>query len=75
MLETVLELLSAIPDLDIRKNEPMSAHTSFRIGGPAKFFLEAKSQDAAEVVVWGSGCPLREFMYADDLGDACLFLK
>lgn len=46
MLETVLELLSAIPDLDIRKNEPMSAHTSFRIGGPAKFFLEAKSQDS-----------------------------
>lgn len=37
-------------------------------------FHEAKSQDAAEVVVWGSGCPLREFMYADDLGDACLFL-
>ncbi len=27
-----------------------------------------------EVVVWGSGTPLREFLHVDDLADACLFL-
>jgi GDP-L-fucose synthase len=37
-------------------------------------FHEAKVQNSAEVVVWGSGTPLREFLFADDLADACLFL-
>jgi GDP-L-fucose synthase len=35
---------------------------------------QAKSENAPEVVVWGSGTPLREFLYVDDLADACLFL-
>lgn len=35
---------------------------------------EAKMKDAKEVVVWGSGTPRREFLYADDLADACNFL-
>ena len=37
-------------------------------------FHEAKESDSAEVVVWGSGTPKREFLYADDLADACVFL-
>ena len=37
-------------------------------------FHEAKISNAPEVVVWGTGSPLREFMFADDLADACLFL-
>lgn len=35
---------------------------------------EAKVNQSAEVVVWGSGTPLREFLYADDLAEACTFL-
>lgn len=35
---------------------------------------EAKETGAAEVVVWGSGSPLREFLFADDLADACYML-
>jgi GDP-L-fucose synthase len=35
---------------------------------------EAKQQHAAEVVLWGTGAPLREFLHADDLADACCFL-
>ena len=46
MFGTVLELLSVVSDLSIIQNEPMSSHTSFKIGGPARFFLEAKSQEA-----------------------------
>lgn len=37
-------------------------------------FHEAKVNGSKEVEVWGSGTPKREFMYADDLADACLFL-
>jgi GDP-L-fucose synthase len=37
-------------------------------------FHEAKLENLPEVVVWGSGSPLREFLFADDLADACLFL-
>lgn len=37
-------------------------------------FHEAKEAGLTEVVCWGDGTPLREFMYVDDLADACLFL-
>jgi len=37
-------------------------------------FHEAKESRAPEVVCWGSGTPRREFMFCDDLGDACCFL-
>ncbi|MCE5286412.1 MAG: GDP-L-fucose synthase [Pelosinus sp.] len=37
-------------------------------------FHEAKVNGSAEVVVWGTGRPLREFLYVDDLADACVFL-
>jgi GDP-L-fucose synthase len=35
---------------------------------------EAKIANAAEVVVWGTGTPKREFLYADDLAEACTYL-
>ncbi len=35
---------------------------------------EAKANNEKEVVVWGSGSPMREFLFADDLADACYFL-
>ena len=37
-------------------------------------FHEAKVNGSAEVVVWGSGTPMREFCYVDDLAEACVFL-
>ncbi len=37
-------------------------------------FHEAKMNGLKEVMIWGSGTPKREFLYADDLADACLFL-
>lgn len=39
-----------------------------------KRFHEAKQQNLPEVVMWGSGTPLREFLYVDDAADALLFL-
>jgi GDP-L-fucose synthase len=35
---------------------------------------EAKVSDLPEVEIWGSGQPRREFLYSDDLADACVFL-
>ena len=37
-------------------------------------FHEAKVSGAKEVVCWGTGTPLREFLYVDDLADACVYL-
>lgn len=37
-------------------------------------FHEAKTENKSEVVIWGSGRPLREFMFSDDLADACYYL-
>ncbi|AHF89241.1 GDP-fucose synthetase [Opitutaceae bacterium TAV5] len=37
-------------------------------------FHEAKAAGAPEVVAWGTGTPMREFLHVDDLADACAFL-
>ena len=37
-------------------------------------FHEAKEQGLTEVTCWGTGSPLREFLYVDDLADGCVFL-
>lgn len=37
-------------------------------------FHEAKSNKDEEVIVWGTGTPKREFLYADDLAEACVYL-
>ena len=43
---------------------------------PALFrkFHEAKVKKHSAVTIWGTGSPIREFIYVDDLADACLFL-
>lgn len=37
-------------------------------------FYEAKKDNAPTVELWGTGTPLREFLYVDDMADACVFL-
>ena len=51
--------------------DPMNSHV---IPGLVRRFHEAKVNGDIEVVVWGTGTPRREFLYVDDLADACLFL-
>jgi GDP-L-fucose synthase len=50
---------------------PNNSHV---LPGLIRRFHEAKENNAAEVMVWGTGTPKREFLYADDLADACFFL-
>jgi GDP-L-fucose synthase len=37
-------------------------------------FITAKNKGETSVTIWGIGSPLREFLHADDLAAACLFL-
>ena len=37
-------------------------------------FHEAKINNSPSVELWGTGSPLREFLYSDDMADACVFL-
>ncbi len=48
--------------------------TSHVIPALLRKFIEAKQAGASKVTVWGSGTPYREFLFVDDLADACIFL-
>ena len=37
-------------------------------------FITAKKNNTKEVIIWGTGTPRREFMFVDDLAEACMFL-
>lgn len=37
-------------------------------------FHEAKMGSASEVILWGDGSPMREFLYVDDMADACVHM-
>lgn len=50
---------------------PMNSHV---LPALIRRFYEAKENGMDEVVCWGDGTPLREFMYVDDMADACVFL-
>jgi GDP-L-fucose synthase len=47
--------------------DPIRSHA---VGGLAMRFLEAHKLDAPEVIVWGSGAPVREWLYVDDAAEA-----
>jgi len=50
---------------------PQNSHV---IPGLIRRFHEAIEEGKSEVTIWGSGVPQREFLFSDDLGEACLFL-
>ena len=50
---------------------PMHSHV---LPALIRRFHEAKLAGAPEVMIWGTGKPLREFLYVDDLADACVYL-
>ena len=47
--------------------------TSHVLPAMLRKFHDAKTSGTPEVVLWGTGTPKREFLYVDDLADACLF--
>ena len=55
-------------------NDNFDLKTSHVLPALIRKFHEAKEAGAAEVEVWGTGKPRREFLFADDLADACTFI-
>jgi len=68
------DFISAMPTNLYGPNDnydPMSSHV---LPALIRKFHEGKAAGAEAVTCWGSGAPLREFLYADDLAAACVFL-
>jgi len=55
-------------------NDNFDLHTSHVLPALMRKFHEAKENNLPFVEVWGTGKPRREFLFADDLADACIFL-
>src|SRR5262245_38873509 len=68
------DFISAMPTNLYGPNDNYDLKNSHVLPALIRKFHEAKLAGAPEVVCWGSGSPLREFMHADDVGTACLFL-
>jgi GDP-L-fucose synthase len=66
--------ISAMPTNLYGPNDNYDLQNSHVLPALIRKFIEAKRTDSQEVVLWGTGSPLREFMHADDLADACFFL-
>jgi GDP-L-fucose synthase len=50
---------------------PENSHV---IPGLLRRFHEAKQSASPEVLIWGTGAPMREFLYVDDMAEACLHI-
>ena len=66
--------ISAMPTNLYGPGDNYDLETSHVLPALLRKFHEAKQAGASEVVVWGSGKPLREFLHCDDLADALVFL-
>jgi GDP-L-fucose synthase len=68
------DFISAMPTNLFGLNDNYDLQTSHVLPALIRKFHEAKVSGAPTVVCWGTGAPLREFLYADDAAAACVFL-
>ena len=68
------DFISAMPTNMYGPNDNYDLKTSHVLPALIRKFHEAKQSADATVTCWGTGAPLREFLYADDLAGACVFL-
>ncbi|WP_367363313.1 GDP-L-fucose synthase family protein [Mesotoga sp.] len=66
--------ISVMPTNLYGPNDNFDLNTSHVLPALIRKFHEAKVNNAPYVEIWGTGTPRREFLYVDDLADACLFL-
>ena len=66
--------LAAMPTNLFGPGDNYDLSTSHVIPALIRKMHEARSTGAAEVVVWGTGSPKREFLYSEDAADACVYL-
>lgn len=68
------DFISAMPTNLYGPNDNYDLNNSHVIPALIRKFIEAKKSGKPFVEVWGTGTPRREFLHADDLADACVFL-
>lgn len=68
------DFISAMPTNMYGPNDNYDLQNSHVLPALIRKFHEAKVSGAREVVCWGTGSPFREFLYSDDLAEACVFL-
>ncbi|XP_068664607.1 putative GDP-L-fucose synthase 2 [Aristolochia californica] len=68
------DAISAMPTNLYGPNDNFHPENSHVLPALMRRFHEAKLANAKEVVVWGTGSPLREFLHVDDLADAVVFM-
>ncbi|MBP7103098.1 MAG: GDP-L-fucose synthase [Bacteroidales bacterium] len=68
------DFISAMPTNLYGINDNFDLNTSHVLPALIRKFHEAKIENKTEVVLWGSGNALREFLYVDDLADALVHL-
>jgi GDP-L-fucose synthase len=66
--------VSAMPTNIYGVNDNFDLETSHVLPALIRKFHEAKVAGTPSVAIWGTGAPRREFLYVDDLADACFFL-
>jgi GDP-L-fucose synthase len=66
--------ISVMPTNLYGPNDNYDLQNSHVLPALIRKFLTAKKNGDPSVILWGTGSPLREFLHADDLADACLFL-
>ena len=66
--------ISVMPTNLYGPNDNYDLQNSHVLPALIRKFLTAKKNNDPSVILWGTGSPLREFLHADDLADACLFL-
>ena len=66
--------IAAMPTNLYGPNDNYDLNNSHVLPALIRKMHEAKTSGAAQVEIWGSGTPLREFLHVDDLAAACLFL-
>lgn len=66
--------ISAMPTNLYGPNDNYHPENSHVLPAMIRRFHEAKENHLESVTLWGTGTPLREFLYVDDLADACVFL-
>ena len=68
------DFISAMPTNLYGPGDNFDLSSSHVLPALLRKMIEAKASSAPHVEIWGSGNPLREFLYADDMAEACLFL-
>ena len=68
------DFISVMPTNMYGPNDSYNLNNSHVLPALIRKFDDAKENKLPFVEMWGTGTPMREFLHADDLGDACVFL-